>query len=65
MEMHKGLYAYYCKFCGRGFSATNNLKGHLAKHTGIKAFMCHICKKRFSYGNILKEHIKKSHPAND
>ena len=62
--MHKGQYPYHCQYCGRGFAATNNLKGHLAKHTGIKPFVCRICKKAFSYSNVLKAHMKKFHPGN-
>ena len=48
-------------YCGQGFSATNNLKGHLVKHTGIKSFVCHICKEEFSYGTILKAPVKRCH----
>ena len=59
--MHKGQYPYHCQYCGRGFAATNNLKGHLAKHTGVKAFKCHICEEAFSYSNMLKAHMKKFH----
>ena len=59
--MHKGLYPYHCRYCGRGFAATNNLKGHLAKHTGVKAFKCHICEEAFSYSNRLKSHMRKFH----
>lgn len=65
MEMHEGYYPYHCQYCGRGFAATNNLKGHLVKHTGVKAFVCPVCKKGFSYGNVLKEHMKKYHPGRD
>ena len=59
--MHKGQYPYHCQYCGRGFAATNNLKGHLAKHTGVKAFKFHICEEAFSYGKGLKSHMVKFH----
>ena len=59
--MHKGQYPYHCQYCGRGFAATNNLKGHLAKHTGVKAFKCHICEEAFSYSKGLKSHMGKFH----
>ena len=59
--MHKGIYPYHCQYCGRGFAATNNLKGHLAKHTEVKAFICNICDAAFSYSNVLKAHMGKFH----
>ena len=59
--MHKGQYPYHCQYCGRGFAATNNLKGHLAKHTGVKAFKCHICEAAFSYSYMLKSHMRNFH----
>jgi len=61
MAIHQGNYPYHCQYCGRGFAATNNLKGHLVKHTGIKAFVCQICKKEFSYSTPLKAHVKRFH----
>ena len=61
MNMHKGVYRYWCEYCGRGFAATNNLKGHLAKHTGVKAFVCHICDEKFKYAYTLNDHMVKNH----
>ena len=52
---------YWCEYCGRGFAATNNLKGHIAKHTGVKAFDCHIRKEEFNYAYTLKDHMVKTH----
>lgn len=50
---------YQCPYCGKRFSATSNLRGHLVHHTGIKEFVCTICKKEFQYKQALKRHSVK------
>ena len=54
MQMHKGVYRYWCEYRGRGFAATNNLKGHLAKRTGVKASVS-------NYAYTLKDNMVKTH----
>lgn len=54
-----GVKRYECPYCGKRFSATNNLRGHLVHHTGIKEFVCQVCRKEFRYKQDLKRHIGK------
>jgi len=50
---------YTCPYCGRLFSASNNLRGHLVLHTGVKEFTCRLCSKQFAYKHRLKKHFEK------
>jgi uncharacterized Zn-finger protein len=61
MNMHAGIYAYPCKFCGKGFSDSKNLKEHLPLHTNINYFHCRLCGEQFRYHWKMKFHMSKEH----
>ena len=57
-DLHKGRYRYHC---GKGFSGTTNLKGHMAKQTGVSEYKCQHCDREFSYSASLKNPMKSCH----
>jgi len=52
---------YRCPFCGKSFSGSTNLRGHLAIHTNIREFTCHLCDKAYAYKKDLSEHLMVKH----
>ncbi len=55
------VYRYTCPFCGKRFSRTNNLRGHLVVHTGIKQFVCPHCNRGYAHKQNLQKHIAAQH----
>lgn len=61
---HVGIFQYYCPYCGKGMSATNNLKVHLkSHHTGISAYLCVYCQKDCGTVHQLKQHLSECNLA--
>ena len=58
MRKHLGIYQYYCPYCNKGLSATNDIKKHLRiHHTGLYGYHCNKCKKEFENVHRLKDHL--------
>jgi uncharacterized Zn-finger protein len=55
---------YICPYCGKKFSATSHLQGHLSIHTGVKEFSCTLCEKEYAYKYQLKKHLSVAHSIN-
>ncbi|XP_036373234.1 zinc finger protein 239-like isoform X2 [Megalops cyprinoides] len=45
-----------CKYCGKGFNFSSEMKLHHRVHTGEKPFACTHCGRRFSQSCSLKKH---------
>ncbi len=60
---HRGIYPYVCQLCGRGFSSTTHMRGHMASHTGVKEYRCAVCGKEYAYKSDLRVHVKSLHGA--
>ena len=60
MEMHTGgKYKHFCPLCGKGFSCSANMKGHIAaRHMDIKHFKCGLCGQGYPYKASLVRHWK-------
>lgn len=48
---------YPCEYCGKIWTTSSHLKGHLIKHTGIKPHQCEICGKSYVRKIALTEHM--------
>ena len=60
-QLHLGIYSHVCQVCGKGFSHSAGLKGHLVSHGGVPEFKCIECGKLYRYKQDLMHHLEKSH----
>ena len=62
LNLHaEGFYRYQCNYCGKGFSCSSHVKGHIAaRHTHVKPFQCEGCGKGYVHRTSLVTHIKSS-----
>ena len=61
LERHQGIYQYYCPYCRKGLSSTNDIKEHLHKqHTGILGYSCIKCRQEFQTVHVLKDHLDQN-----
>ena len=56
--------------CGKGFSKSCSLKGHILTHSRIKSYICNVCGKGFTHADNLKTHTvthiaEKKHMCNN
>lgn len=47
---------YSCLFCGRGFTSTTQLTGHMSVHTGETPLRCAVCHRPFTTESELLNH---------
>ena len=50
-----------CRFSGKRFKCTHELKRHVYTHTGAKPYPCGHCSDSFTLVRDLKAHLLKSH----
>ena len=63
---HSGIYKYHCPYCGKGTSATTNLKLHMKTyHTGILGFVCMLCQKDCGTVHELTRHLAECTKTRD
>jgi len=59
--MHSNRRAYDCRYCGKLFKCSRDLKQHVYIHTGAKPHSCRHCSDSFTWPDQLKAHLLKSH----
>lgn len=57
IETHNGEKKFLCKFCGKGFLHTGQLKNHERCHTGEKPYKCNV---HFVFLNFLFKIMKEN-----
>ena len=50
-----------CHICGKVFTCTDNLDGHMEKHKTSNASHCEVCGKAFSRPDNLHRHLREKH----
>ncbi|XP_041035181.1 putative transcription factor Ovo-like 1 [Carcharodon carcharias] len=61
LKCHSVVKKHVCRFCGKGFNDTFDLKRHMRTHTGIRPYKCDLCEKAFTQRCSLESHLKKIH----
>jgi len=60
-QVHSNRRPYDCRYCGKMFKSTPELKQHVYTHTGAKPYSCRHCSECFRRHQHLKAHLLKSH----
>jgi len=60
-HVHSNRRPYDCRYCGKRFKRTYELKLHVRIHTGAKPYSCRHCSDSFTQLGHLKRHLLKSH----
>ena len=61
MNRHCGKYLYYCPYCEKGLSRSNDVLRHMKnKHTGVYTYHCNKCHQDFSKLTDLTYHMKNT-----
>uniref|UniRef100_A0A671K2R4 Zgc:171929 n=1 Tax=Sinocyclocheilus anshuiensis TaxID=1608454 RepID=A0A671K2R4_9TELE len=61
LKCHSMIKRHPCRFCGKGFNDTFDLKRHMRTHTGIRPYRCDLCEKAFTQRCSLESHLRKIH----
>nr|XP_016854646.1 PREDICTED: putative transcription factor Ovo-like 1 [Anolis carolinensis] len=61
LKCHSAVKKHVCRFCGKGFNDTFDLKRHLRTHTGVRPYRCCACDKAFTQRCSLESHLRKIH----
>ena len=56
MQIHTGLYRYYCEICRKGFNNSGNFTQHMRGHRGLK-YHCEYCSKAFASKQKYQYHL--------
>ena len=59
--VHSNRRPYDCRYCGKLFKNSRNLKCHVRTHTGAQPYSCRHCSERFMWPIQLQTHMLKSH----
>ena len=54
---HEGRHSYHCPYCGKGHTATTNVKAHLRSKHGLDGFSCMDCGEQMASLRKLEEHL--------
>jgi len=60
-RVHSNRRPYDCRYCGKLFKSSHDLKRHVRIHKGIKPYSCRHCSDCFARFEQLKGHLLKSH----
>jgi len=60
-HVHSNRRPYDCRYCGKMFKRSQELKRHVYTHTGAKPYSCSHCSDCFKSHYQLKAHLLKSH----
>ena len=60
-HVHSNRRPYDCRYCGKLFISSYDLKIHVCIHTGAKLYSCRHCSASFTRLDQLKIHLLKSH----
>ncbi|XP_057177019.1 putative transcription factor Ovo-like 1 isoform X2 [Triplophysa rosa] len=61
LKCHSMIKRHPCRYCGKGFNDTFDLKRHMRTHTGIRPYRCELCDKAFTQRCSLESHLRKIH----
>ncbi|XP_066984590.1 zinc finger protein 91-like isoform X1 [Macrobrachium rosenbergii] len=50
------------KLCGKTFSRSDSVPGHMSTHAGAKPYSCTLCNMKFRVASSYKKHVIETHP---